>query len=71
MPWPRLYSLTLPQLRALPQAEQDEIWREYREFWHPEGPPMSRGHDDTFFDDPKLQREYQKDFTEDQNGDFR
>lgn len=60
---PRLYALGAKAALALPQAEQDAIWKEYAEFW---GGPVTAG-----MRAMELQAEYQADFLEERDGTYR
>ena len=65
---PRIYSTTLVQRMAMPQAELEALWREYREFWYP---AVHAGIESTPVFDNALDAEYQADWLEDREGDFR
>lgn len=60
-PWPRLYQMLSADIKALPPAERDAIYAEYRAYW-----AGRESHSN-----PTLQSEYQKDWEEDRRGDFR
>lgn len=58
---PRLYALGAKAVLAMPQAEQEAIWNEYRKFWLEEK-TLTKDH---------LQAEYQADWLEDREGTYR
>lgn len=60
---PRLYALGAKAVLAMPQAEQEAIWREYAEFW---GGPVTAN-----MRAADLQAEYQTDWLEEREGTYR
>lgn len=60
---PRLYALGAKAVLAMPQAEQEAIWKEYAEFW---GGPLTAG-----MRVSDLQAEFQADWIEERDGTYR
>jgi hypothetical protein len=62
--WPRIYCTTMAERLTMPQAELEQLWREYREYWRDAIVPTSRPIE-------VLDLEYSKDWLEDKEGTYR